>query len=116
MRRKGEISPSLWSFQTAYHMSKALEEYKPRTRKGAKSSRLRALAVCKRCDEVIGDAWERIERISETSGPEAADIVAAHYLFCEDWHTVSAERGIPYDLCKKLAYEAIKALDGDAHG
>ena len=102
---------SMSLFQSAYLASLSLEEYKPRLRRGDEQSRSRASAICARCEETIDAAWGLVALIAKDVGGTAAEVVAEHYLFGDDWHTVSAMHGLPYDLCKKLAYSAIRSLD-----
>lgn len=114
MKRRGEISPSLWFFQNASLMAKSLEENKFKTRNAKTApARARALKVCEDCERTLDKAWDLIGVIAEESGDEIAEIVAAHFLFCEDWYEVSTRTGYSRDRCKRWAYKAIKRLDDD---
>lgn len=111
MRRAGDISPALQRFRSYASYARALEEYKPLTRGGSLNKRARAEMVCATAEERLDRAWVEVEQAAALSGWDAADMAADHFLMGLDWHDVASARGIPYDKCKKAAYEAIKALD-----
>lgn len=108
MLRRGEMSPSLAVFQRAACAADEMETEKAWLRRGGKAA---AIAI-RRCEEVIDKAWKLVPVIERQSGPLAADVSAEHWLMGDDWQTVALAHAMPVDKCKKLAYEAVKRLDG----
>lgn len=108
MLRRGEISPSLAVFQRAMGASEAMEAGKKRLRRGSRGACVSVL----RCEETLDEAWELVADIERRSGPLAADIVAEHWLLGGQWRDVALAHHLAVDRCKKLAYEAVKRLDG----
>ena len=99
---------------TAYSLKAQSLERLKRQLKVTKSNRgkQRVRWCIARCEDAMEAAWGEVDELSRSHGDEAAELVTRHYLWGEDWHDVTADMGLTYDKGKKMAYRAIKSLDG----
>lgn len=73
--------------------------------------RARTLYCMARQEEILDRGYADLEAVGEAVGDRAAEVIGAHFLEGEDWHDLSARLGIPYDKCKKIAYNAFRRCD-----
>lgn len=113
MQRVGEMSDALHRFRSYMWSAESLEKAKEELRSPRLNAerRKRLMYVIAQCERSLDAGWREVGTIAERDGDAAAELVAGHFLFGEDWHDLTASLGISYDKGKKVAYAAIKALD-----
>lgn len=104
---RGETAISLAFLNEAARAADLLEEVKAPARRGDENASDAMLL----CERTLDEAWGMVAAIERNSGPLVADMCAEHWLMGRRWHDVAASHGIAPDKCKKLAYEAVRALD-----
>lgn len=111
------MSPALHRFTEYRRRALDLEERKGTLRRAPKAMRDVHRYVLEQVDErAVDSCWEEVGLVAEEYSGEAAELLAAHYLFCEDWHDIAAERGKGYDEVKKKCYKALLWLDAREAG
>lgn len=111
MLRQGEISPSLARFRSYRLHAEQLEDMKSWPRAASDAQAYRRSVIASIHESKLDRAWSELEVIATWYGDLPAQVISEHYLFCHDWHDISAELGIPYDKLKKLAYRTLVWLD-----
>lgn len=112
MLRSGEISPSLALFREAHDSAERLEAEKALWRRSWALGGAIDTNECGRCEDTMDRAWGLVADIERGDGPLVADMVTEHWLLGMEWRDVAVRHGLSPDKCKKLAYEAVKRLDG----
>lgn len=112
MLRQGDISPSLALFRRAADSAGALEAEKALWRRSGRMVRAMSTEECRRLEESMDEAWGLVADIERGDGPLVADMVTEHWLLGMGWRDVALRHGLATDKCKKMAYEAVKRLDG----
>ncbi len=106
------MSPSLALFREAHDSAERLEAEKASWRRSWALGKPIDTSECRRCEGAMDRAWGLVADIERGDGPLVADMVTEHWLLGMEWRDVATRHGLSPDKCKKLAYEAVKRLDG----
>lgn len=110
MQRQGAISPSLARF-LAYQLHARDLEARKRNKPSSERQLGRWQAINDQHEVALDEAWQEVETIAAWYGDIPAAVISEKYLWDGDWHEISANHHLPYDLTKKLAYHAFLWLD-----
>jgi hypothetical protein len=105
------MSPALLRFTEYRRRALDLEWRKGTLRRSTPGMRAVHNHVILIDEQALDRGWEEAGIVAEEYSDDAAELLAAHYLFCEDWHDVAAERSRGYDEVKKKGYRALLWLD-----
>ena len=105
------MSPALHRFTEYRRRALDLEQRKGTLRRSTPGMRAVHHYVIWIDEQALDRGWNEVGLVAEEYSDEAAELLAAHYLFCEDWHDIAAERRKGYDEVKKKCYRAMLWLD-----
>lgn len=111
MQRQDNISAAQARFDGYRLHALDMEKRKSKIKAGVATRRARSIYIVAAHEDELDKAWEEIECIADNVGEEEADIVAEHYLLCQDWYDIAAYHDISRFAAVRRAKKAFKWLD-----